>query len=122
MGIHWRAICKTIGCLSISPRPPSKAALTKVVFAGNANSIRTVYMTEDVEFRPYEQRPDWPKMGPSLLISTCLILAIRTAKWPAVFNKSTSHPELDREIDFAANLASSVGVDGKAGGLLPSAS
>ena len=29
----------------------------------------------------FEQRPDWPKMGPSLLIGTCLILAIRTAKW-----------------------------------------
>jgi hypothetical protein len=47
-------------------------------------------------------RPDWPKMGPSLLIATCVILAIRAAKWPAVFDKSTSHPELDREIDFAA--------------------
>jgi len=30
----------------------------------------------------YEQRPDWPKMGPSLLIAACLVLAIRTAKWP----------------------------------------
>ena len=29
----------------------------------------------------FEQRPDWPKMGPSLLIGTCLTLAIRTAKW-----------------------------------------
>ena len=29
----------------------------------------------------YEDHPDWPKMGPSLLIATCLILAIRTAKW-----------------------------------------
>ena len=28
----------------------------------------------------FEQRSDWPKMGPSLLIGTCLILAIRTAK------------------------------------------
>jgi hypothetical protein len=35
----------------------------------------------------FEQRPDWPKMGPSLLIGTCLILAIRTAKWPATFNE-----------------------------------
>lgn len=48
--------------------------------------------------------PDWPKLGPSLLIAASVILAIRTAKWPAVFYKSTAHPELDKEIDFAANL------------------
>jgi len=38
-------------------------------------------------------------MGPSLLIATAVILAIRTAKWPAVLDKSTSHLELDREIE-----------------------
>lgn len=37
-----------------------------------------------------------------------MILAIRTTKWPAMFDRSTSHPELDKEIDFAANLAGSV--------------
>lgn len=52
--------------------------------------------------------PDWPKMGPSLLIATSLILAIRTAKWPATFDKSTANPELDREIEYAAYLASRV--------------
>jgi hypothetical protein len=61
-----------------------------------------------LEVGGYNDRPDWPKMGPSLLIATCVILAIRTAKWPAIFDKSTAHPELDREIDFAANLASRV--------------
>ena len=61
-----------------------------------------------LEVGGYEQRPDWPKLGPSLLIATCVILAIRTAKWPAVFDKSTSQPELDREIEYAANLAKSV--------------
>ena len=30
----------------------------------------------------YEQCPDWPKMGPSLLIGSFLILAVRTVKWP----------------------------------------
>jgi hypothetical protein len=48
----------------------------------------------------FTDRPDWPKMGPSLLIATCLILAIRTAKWPASVDPDTSHPELDREIHF----------------------
>jgi hypothetical protein len=35
-------------------------------------------------------------MGPSLLIGTCLILAIRTAKWPATFNERCSEMDLDR--------------------------
>ena len=52
--------------------------------------------------------PDWPKMGPSLLIATSLILAIRTAKWPATFDRGTANPELDREIEYAAYLASRV--------------
>jgi hypothetical protein len=46
----------------------------------------------------FEQRSDWPKMGPSLLIGTCLILAIRTAKWPATFDERCSEMDLDREI------------------------
>jgi hypothetical protein len=37
-----------------------------------------------LEVGGYDSEPDWPKMGPSMLIATCLILAIRTAKWPAV--------------------------------------
>ena len=53
----------------------------------------------------FEQRSDWPKMGPSLLIGTCLILAIRTAKWPATFNERCSEMDLGREIAYAAQLA-----------------
>ena len=30
-----------------------------------------------------ERRPDWPKLGPSIIIATALIVAIRTAKWAA---------------------------------------
>lgn len=30
----------------------------------------------------FHERTDWPKMGPSLLITTYLILDRRTAKWP----------------------------------------
>jgi hypothetical protein len=56
----------------------------------------------------FEQRPDWPKMGPSLLIGTCLILAIRTAKWPAIFDERCSEMDLDREIAYAAQLAGRV--------------
>jgi hypothetical protein len=56
----------------------------------------------------FEERPDWPKMGPSLLIATCLILAIRTAKWPALWGSQTSNTDLDAEIQYSAHLAGRV--------------
>ena len=52
--------------------------------------------------------PDWPKMGPSLLIATCLIVAIRTAKWSSAIDARNSNSELDKEIDFAASVAQRV--------------
>jgi hypothetical protein len=56
----------------------------------------------------FEQRSDWPKMGPSPFIGTCLILTIRTAKWPATFNERCREMDLDREIAYAAQLAGRV--------------
>jgi hypothetical protein len=56
----------------------------------------------------FDQRPDWPKLGPSLLIGTCVILAIRTAKWPPNFDERISEIDLDREIAYAAHLAGRV--------------
>jgi len=51
---------------------------------------------------------DWPKMGPSILIATALIVAIRTAKWAA---KAAGDPlisdvdnDLDREVSYAAKI------------------
>ena len=52
--------------------------------------------------------PDWPKLGPSLLIATCLILAIRTAKWPALTKRMLSDSELDQEVNFAEYMARKV--------------
>jgi hypothetical protein len=34
-----------------------------------------------IEVGGYHERTDWPKMGPSLLISTALIVAIRASRW-----------------------------------------
>jgi hypothetical protein len=31
----------------------------------------------------HDRKPDWDKLGPSILIATALIVAIRTAKWAA---------------------------------------
>ncbi len=56
----------------------------------------------------YHDRPDWPKLGPSLLISSCLILAIRTAKRTASFEARLSNVELEKEISYAIHLANSV--------------
>ena len=40
----------------------------------------------------YHDRPDSPKMGPSLLIAKCLTVAIRTAKWPSRIGRQTPRP------------------------------
>jgi hypothetical protein len=55
-----------------------------------------------------EDRTSWPKLGPSLLIATCLIVAIRTSKWPPRLDTSTSGSDFNDEIGFAINLASRV--------------
>lgn len=56
----------------------------------------------------YTAKPDWPKLGPSLLIATALIVAIRTAKWPAIADRHRSERDLDIEIEYAAHVAGSV--------------
>lgn len=61
--------------------------------------------TMGLEVDGYNQCPDWPKMGPSLLIATCLILAIRTAKWQARGPTTASDMDLETEIEHAAHLA-----------------
>lgn len=61
-----------------------------------------------MEIGGYDDVPDWPKIGPSLLIATALIVAIRTAKWSATIDARNSNSELDREIDYAATIAQRV--------------
>ena len=56
----------------------------------------------------YRQSPDWPKLGPSLLIATCLILAIRKARQPVKGIGNESEPGLDQEIGYCAHLAGTV--------------
>jgi len=55
-----------------------------------------------------EKRPDWPKLGPSIIIATALIVAIRTVKWSAKSsnaNVSDIDIEMDQEVTFAARIA-----------------
>lgn len=57
----------------------------------------------------FHNEPNWPKMGPSLLIATCLIVAIRTAKWSLRSEASTASDfDLEREIEQAAHVAGRV--------------
>ena len=56
----------------------------------------------------YTQKPDWPKLGPSLLIASSLILTIRTAKWAAEVRGTANEPEYDVEIANAVRLAGTV--------------
>lgn len=58
-----------------------------------------------MEVGGYNDVPDWPKMGPSLLIATCLIVAIRTAKWSARHDPATSDIDLAKEIEYAAHVS-----------------
>jgi hypothetical protein len=66
-------------------------------------------MASEREIGGFIQSPDWPKMGPSMLIASCLILAVRTAKWaPRAFGETTSDRDLDVEVDNAILLAGRV--------------
>jgi hypothetical protein len=66
-------------------------------------------MSHAREIGGFTQSPAWPKMGPSLLIASCLILAVRTAKWPPRASGVTSSDrDLDVEVDHAIHLAGRV--------------
>lgn len=57
----------------------------------------------------HQRRPDWPKLGPSIIIATALIVAIRTAKWaakaPGDAKFSDVDLELDKEVSFATRIS-----------------
>ena len=57
----------------------------------------------------FEQKPDFPKMGPSLLIGACLIPAVRTARWSIRRTGSTeSDKDMEAEVEHAIQLAGRV--------------
>ncbi|MDP9049755.1 MAG: hypothetical protein M3O31_03395 [Acidobacteriota bacterium] len=57
----------------------------------------------------YERKPDWPKLGPSIIIATALIVAIRTARWVANASGDASASDvdvaLDKEVSFAVRIS-----------------
>lgn len=60
------------------------------------------------EIGGYRESIEWPKLGPSLLIASCLVVAIRTAKRPPDSNSLTYGGELDKEVDYAIHVAGRV--------------
>ncbi|MGB8477617.1 MAG: hypothetical protein WCE63_02100 [Acidobacteriaceae bacterium] len=56
--------------------------------------------------------PDWPKLGPALVIAATLVVAIRTARWAAHSPDDAKFSDVDRaldnEVDFATRIANRV--------------
>jgi hypothetical protein len=53
----------------------------------------------------YNKEPDWVKIGPSLLVASSLVLAIRTAKWAANEGSTSSSVEWDAEVERSIKIA-----------------
>lgn len=57
----------------------------------------------------HDRRTDYPRLGPSLLIASCVILGLRTAKWAIRGGPSTaSDRDLENEVDNSIRLAKRV--------------
>jgi hypothetical protein len=58
-----------------------------------------------MEIAGYRRETDLSKMGPTLVIASSLILAIRTAKWPRIACDTASQPEWDAEVEQSVKMA-----------------
>jgi hypothetical protein len=58
-----------------------------------------------MEIAGYRREVDLSKMGPTLVIASGLILAIRTAKWPRILVDTASQPEWDAEVEQSVKMA-----------------
>ena len=48
---------------------------------------------------------DYQKLGPALLIAASLVLAIRTARWPATHSDGLADMEWQKEVEHSARVA-----------------
>ena len=58
-----------------------------------------------MEIAGYRKEVDLSRIGPTLVIASSLILAIRTAKWPRVAVETASQPEWDAEVEQSIQMA-----------------
>ena len=55
-----------------------------------------------------QKRVDWERLGPTLVIASSLVLAIRTARWPLDSTPTASQLEWDAEVEHSVRLAKRV--------------
>ncbi len=58
-----------------------------------------------MEIAGYRREVDLSRMGPTLVIASSLILAIRTARWPRIAVDTGSQPEWEAEVEQAVKMA-----------------
>jgi hypothetical protein len=61
-----------------------------------------------MEIAGYQRQVDLSRLGPTMVIASALILAIRTAKWPRIHTETASRIEWDLEVEQAVRMAHSV--------------
>ena len=89
---------------------PLKARAYQVAYPGFTLLAYSLFIryTDAMQVGGYNKEPDWVRLGPSLLIASCVILAIRTAKWAARTGQTNSERDLEVEIDHSIHLAGRV--------------
>jgi len=58
-----------------------------------------------MEIAGYRKEVDLGKLGPTLVIASSLILAIRTAKWPRIVVETASTTDWDLEVEQSVRMA-----------------
>jgi hypothetical protein len=53
----------------------------------------------------YRREVDLGKLGPTLIVASSLVLAIRTARWPSTDCATASTPEWDAEAEQSISIA-----------------
>jgi hypothetical protein len=61
-----------------------------------------------MEIAGYRKQVDLSRLGPTLLIASSLILAIRTAKWPRITTETAAQIDWDLEVEQAVRMAHNV--------------
>jgi hypothetical protein len=61
-----------------------------------------------MEIAGYKKELDLSRLGPTLVIASSLILAIRTAKWPRIVVETASTTDWDLEVEQSVRMAHQV--------------
>ena len=62
--------------------------------------------TDAVNLGGYDKEVDKSRLGGAVLIGACVVLAVRTARWPVtVANRDKPNNELWQEVGYAVRLA-----------------